>query len=73
MSKLYNRRQKKGIFKLLSQLQLKIIGNLYDGVYLHRLLFSVSFADIFFSTVSVNMSREEKRTYLVHRDIYLSL
>ena len=73
MSKLYNSRQKKGIFKLLLQLCRKIIGNLYVRVYLHRLLFSISFADIFFCAVSVNMSQEEKRTCLVHRDIYLNL
>jgi len=73
MSKLYNSRQKKGTFKLLSQLWHKIIGNLYVGVYLHHFLFSISFADIFFSTLSVNMTHEEKRTCLVHRDIYLNL
>lgn len=72
MPKLYNSRQKK-IFKLLSQLGHKIIGKLYVRVYLHHLLFSVSFVNIFFSTVSVSMSHDEKRTCLVYSNTYLKL
>lgn len=72
--KIYNSWPKKrGHFRLLSQLWHNSIGNLYVGVYLHYLLFSVSFADIFFSTLSVNMSHEEKRIGLVHRDTSMNL
>lgn len=76
MSKLYNSRPKKKkereVSKLLAQLWHEIKGNLCIGIYLHHLLFSVSFADIFFSTVSINISHEEERTCLVHRNIYLN-
>lgn len=64
--------KKREVFKLLAQLWHEIKGNLCIGIYLHHLLFSVSFADIFFSTVSVNISHEEERTCLVHRNIYLN-